>query len=217
VQVTPAQDRAANEIVASLPSGNVVLFRADTGMGRTTVLTHVHAETGGAFVGARHFIDALIVRRPDAIEQAFTEMLEDVLASHRIVIVDDLHRVTWIAADYKYHRRYLLDAALEAILGSAKGRRLVVATDDSRVPQPVWNRASVVKLGDFRPEDYRALAQRISVQPGPHHATYIVGQGFAPAAGLPPGVVGTAPRLENRSAKALALRRARQVKGGKIP
>ena len=157
VHLTPAQDRAAKEILHSLRHGNV-LFRADTAMGRTTVLKHVHAETGGAFVSARHFIDALMVRRPDAIEQAFVEMLEDVLAAHQTVIVDDLHLVTSITTDFEYHRRMLLDAALEAVLGSARGRGVVFGTDDSRVPQPVWNRAAVVKLAEFRSKDYRALA-----------------------------------------------------------
>lgn len=157
--LTPAQDRAANEIVEALPFGDVVLFRANTGMGRTTVLKHVHGATGGAFVGTRHFVDALMVRRPDAIEQAFVEMLEDVLAGHEVVVVDDLHLVTDITRDYEYTRRMLLDAALEAVLGSAKGRKIVFGYDDEHVPQAVWNRATVVKLEQFLAADYRALAR----------------------------------------------------------
>jgi AAA+ superfamily predicted ATPase len=159
VHLTPAQDRAENQIMESLGSGDVVLLRADAGKGRSTVLKHVHAATGGAFVGARHFIDALMVRRPDAIEQAFVEMLEDVLAGHQTVIVDDLHRITWITGNYHYTRHMVLDAALEAILANTKGRKIVFGVDDSHVPQPVWNRAAMVKLTELKPEDYRALAR----------------------------------------------------------
>jgi AAA+ superfamily predicted ATPase len=160
VVLTPAQDRAANEIIEALRFANVALLRADTGMGRTTVLKHVHAELrGAAFVGARHFIDSLAVRRPDAIEQAFTEMLENALAGHETVIVDDLHLVTAITWHHRYERSGLLEAALEATLGSARGKRLVFGLD-SGAPRPVWNRAAVVKLDEFEPEDYRALAGR---------------------------------------------------------
>jgi len=158
--LTPAQDRAANEILEALPFGSVVLFRADAGMGRTTVLKHVHAAVGGAFVSMRHFVDALLVRRPDAIEQAFAEMLEEVLAGHDTVIVDDVHLVSRITRHHSYPRNLLLDAALEAVLTGARGRRIVFGTDNhSCVLQPVWNRAAAVKLDEFQPDDFRALAR----------------------------------------------------------
>jgi AAA+ superfamily predicted ATPase len=160
VVLTPAQDRAANELMESLRFGDAAILRADTGMGRTTVLKHVHAELrGAAFVGARHFIDSLNVRRPDAIEQAFIEMLEDALAGHETVIVDDLHLVTAVTWHHSYERCRLLEATLEAALGSARGKRVVFGID-AGAPRPVWNRASMVKLEDFKPEDYRALAGR---------------------------------------------------------
>jgi len=158
VHLTPAQDRAANQIIESLRFGDAVLFRAETGMGRTAILRHVHNAMGGAFVGARHFVDALMLRRPDAIEQAFVEMLEDVLDRHETVVVDDLHLVTAITTNYEYKRQGLLDACLEAVLSTARGRKIVFGTDESLAPQAVWNRASVVKLAEFAPEDYRTLA-----------------------------------------------------------
>jgi hypothetical protein len=169
VQLTPAQDRAANELLKTFSQGSVSLLRAESGMGRTTVLRHVHAAVGGAFVGARQFIDALMVRRPDAIEQAFVEMLEEVLASHDTVVVDDLHKVTWITAQFRYSRSGLLDTALDAVLASAaaNGRRIVFGYNESSVPQPLWNRTSVVKIAELTPEDYRALARE-------HFSSYVI-------------------------------------------
>jgi len=159
VHLTPAQDRAANHIIDGLRFGNVLLFRAETGMGRTTILHHVRNAMGGAFVGARQFVDALMLRRPDAIEQAFVEMLEDVLDRHETVVVDDLHLVTAITTNYEYKRQGLLDACLEAVLSSARGRKIVFGADgELQLPQAVRNRASVVKLEEFAPEDYRELA-----------------------------------------------------------
>src|SRR5690348_3930040 len=89
-RLTPAQDRAATELIDALGKGNVFVLRVNSGLGRTTILRHVHTFVGGAFRSIREFTDALMVRRPDAIEQAFVEMIEEALANHETVILDDL-------------------------------------------------------------------------------------------------------------------------------
>ncbi|MDE3197592.1 MAG: hypothetical protein KGN84_14675 [Acidobacteriota bacterium] len=146
-RLTPSQDRAAAALIEALPSGNVFVLRVNAGLGRTAILRHVHMFVGGAFRGAREFIDALMVRRPDAIEQAFVEMIEEALANHETVIFDDLHLLTGGTYDFKYTRR-LLDAALEAILTAAVacGRKIVFGTDQSIPPAPVRSRATSIKL-----------------------------------------------------------------------
>ena len=160
-RLSPSQDRASSALIEALPAGNVFVLRVNAGLGRTTILRHVHTFVGGAFRGIRDFTDALIVRRPDAIEQAFLEMIEEALANHETVILDDLHLLSAITNDFRYTRRRLLDAALEAVLtvAVASGRKIVFGTDQSILPPALWSRATVFKLLELKPEDYRDLAR----------------------------------------------------------
>ena len=160
VVLAPAQEAAAQELLKSMSKGGVSVLRAATGSGRTTVLQHVHAVAGGAWLGMKDFIDALMVRRPDALEQAFVEMLEQAIENNTVVIVDDLHLITAITNGYKYERRGLLDAALEALLttAAAAGRKLIFGVDPGNIPAAVWVRAHVVKIRDFDAADYATIA-----------------------------------------------------------
>jgi predicted AAA+ superfamily ATPase len=155
--LTPAQSLAAQDVLKSLSSGGVCVLRANPGMGRSTVLRHVHQTTGGAFVGMRQFIDTLMLHRPDAIEQAFVELVEEAFAHNDVVVLDDLHLVTAITNDFQYERRGLLDAALEATL--AQGRRMIFGYDAGHAPLPVFIRAHTTKIGDFTAADFEAIAR----------------------------------------------------------
>ena len=160
-RLTPSQECVSSALRKALPSGNVFLLRTNPGLGRTTILRHVHSSVGGAFRCIRDFTDVLMVRRPDAIEQAFVEMIEEALANHESVILDDLHLLSGITNDFGYTRRRLLDAALEAVLTAAvaSGRRIVFGADQSILPPALSSRAAVFKLLDLKPEDYRDLAR----------------------------------------------------------
>jgi hypothetical protein len=159
--LTPAQDAAAAALLKSLSLGGVFVLRAETGAGRTSVLQHVHSRTGGAFLGMRQFIDMLMVRRPDALEQAFVELLEDALASHQIVLLDDLHLLTAITENCCYQRCGLLNAALEAILGNlaAEGKKLIFGMGPGDIPAPIRARAWVTTIRGFGAADYEAIVQ----------------------------------------------------------
>jgi hypothetical protein len=107
-------------------------------------------------------------RRPDrhaavlpfALEEAFLQMIEEALATHDIVIVDDLHLVTQVTDNCDYPRAFLLDAALTAIIGDAAAlrKKLVFATVED-APWPIVRRALTCDIGDFGPEDYRAICE----------------------------------------------------------
>ncbi|MCU1276377.1 MAG: ATPase, central domain protein [Bryobacterales bacterium] len=117
ITLTPVQQTAAEELLTALCAGHVLVLRAAAGMGRTTVLRGVHSSAGGAFAGVRQFMDILASRQPAAIEEACLQMIEEALARHDLVIVDDLHMVTSVVDSCNYARSYLLDAALTAIMG----------------------------------------------------------------------------------------------------
>jgi transitional endoplasmic reticulum ATPase len=160
IRLTPAQQTAAEHVLSGLPTGDVFALRARPGVGRTTVLRHIHAVAGGALLEIRAFLDALCAREPDAIEESFLAMLDAALAAHDLVIVDDLHLVTAIVDKFRYRRAFLLDAALTAILGEAVAlkKKLIFGVEDD-LPWPLRRRAVVTDIGEFTPDDYTCLCR----------------------------------------------------------
>ena len=53
--LTPAQQAAADHLIAALPAGSVLILRGDAGAGKTTILNTLRAETGGILLGMRNF------------------------------------------------------------------------------------------------------------------------------------------------------------------
>src|SRR5258708_38324920 len=100
--VTPGQTAAFNGPLGAISAGGVLVLQGESGMGKTTVLRKAHASLGGAFVGVRQFISTLAAGQPVAIEEAFLAVIEEAVATHDLVIVDDLHLVTSIVDNYQY-------------------------------------------------------------------------------------------------------------------
>jgi hypothetical protein len=143
--LTPAQQRATKELLGQLPARDVFVLRSAAGMGRTTVLQRVHHAAGGVFLTVREFIRSLSARRQAAIEEAFLDMLEQAVAHHQLVIVDDLHLVA--NPPHNYLRSHLLDAALTGIMGEASaGRKKLVFGVQDEAPWPVSRRAYYLRI-----------------------------------------------------------------------
>ena len=113
-------------------------------------------------LGAGDFMHTLSARQPDAVEEAFLQMIEQALAHQEIVIVDDLHLVTQVVSACDYPRTLLLDAALTALMGEAVAlRKKLVFGSDDEVPWPVARRAFTWKLAEFEPEDYACICRNL--------------------------------------------------------
>ncbi len=158
--LTPAQQRALDGLLEGVATGDVVTLKGRAGAGKTSILQQLHATVGGVLVGMREFIACLAGHQPAAIEEAFLQMVEQALAKHDIVIVDDLHLVTEIENGSAY--RYLLDAALTAMLGEASAlKKKLVFAFDGEAPWPIRRRAYQWTIDDFTPDDYGALCREI--------------------------------------------------------
>jgi transitional endoplasmic reticulum ATPase len=160
IRLAPAQQEAADRLSSSLPKGDIFILRGQPGMGRTTVLSHVHRIAGGAFLGVRQFIEELAARSPEAIEEAFLAILDRALTESDVVIVDDLHLVTAIANGCDYPRSNLLDVALTAVMTDAVARdkKLVFGTAGDE-PAPVTRRATIVEIAEFGADDYACICE----------------------------------------------------------
>jgi SpoVK/Ycf46/Vps4 family AAA+-type ATPase len=158
IRLAPAQQDAAERLSSTLSKGDIFILRAQPGMGRTTVLSHMHGIVGGVFLGVRQFLNELTARAPQAIEEAFLAMLDHALADYDLVIVDDLHLVTTVVDSCSYTRSYLLDAALTAVTAEAiaKNKKLIFGAAGDE-PASVKRRACTIEIAEFTPEDYACI------------------------------------------------------------
>ena len=158
IVLSPAQQRALDELLGGISAGNVLLLKGCAGSGRTIVLQKLAEAAGGVLLGMRQFMESLAGGPPAAIEEAFLQMIEGALAQADIVIVDDLHLVVQVAEACDYPRSYLLDAAVTAILGEAAalGKKLVFGTDGNTL-WPLARRAYTCQIAEFQPEDYASI------------------------------------------------------------
>ncbi len=157
-KLTPAQRKAAKCLLRGLHAEDVLVLEGRPGMGKTTVLQEVNRQAGGILLGVRQFLEVLNAHSPAAIEEAFLGMLDQAVATHDLILIDDFHLVTDIAGSCDYQRSHLLDAALTAVLGEAsdQGKKIVFATAKD-APWPVRRRAMACQIGAFTVEDDRCL------------------------------------------------------------
>jgi len=176
-------------ILGGLPAGNVFVLRSAPGMGRTTVLQRVHEAAGGTLVAVREFMRSLAAREPAVVEEAFLAMVEQALAAHHLVIVDDLHLVANAA------KNYLLDAALTGIMGEAAAwrKKLVFGVEDE-APWPVRRRAYWFGIDAFGVEDFECICRSLLPGEVADRLDYAQIHRFAPAL--------SAQRLKNACSRA---------------
>jgi ABC-type taurine transport system ATPase subunit len=147
--LTNAQQDAAQRVLDGIAMNDLVVLRGTAGSGKTTVLKRVRETRGGVLLGARQFVGAAKSMSPSAIEDAFLRMMEEAIVIHELVLADDLQILLNFVEIHSYERRYLLDAALTAIVGEAglQGCKLVFAVENE-APWPLRRRALVAEIAE---------------------------------------------------------------------
>jgi ATP-dependent 26S proteasome regulatory subunit len=179
--LTPAQQLAMDGLMDGIASGDVCVLRGSDGAGKSTILERVQGVMGGALIGARELLRALSARHPVAIEEMFFEMMENYLADHDLVILDDLHLLLAVVESYQYGRPNLLNVALTAVLSAAheSGKKLLFGVNDE-VPQSILHRARTSKIADFTSADYARICQEYLGNGAGHRLDYDKIHRFAP-------------------------------------
>jgi ATP-dependent 26S proteasome regulatory subunit len=161
VTLSPTQDQARHRLLKAVRSGHIGVLTGQAGMGKTTILRDVHAETGGQFLGMRELMTAMDRHHPLALEDAMYDLLFSALAAHDVVIMDDLHLLADVlCCGHFYPRNSLLRAPLTALVGEARsrGKQLILAFDGINFAAP-WGHQQVAPIGDFTPADYEHLCR----------------------------------------------------------
>jgi hypothetical protein len=146
IVLTPVQQDVLNGLLEGSKVGRVLVLRGEPGHGMTTILEKFQSAKGGAIIGVREFL-AGPAARLTAIEEALLRMIEDAMHAHDLVMVDDLHLVTNMVERHNHPRRYLLDAALTALLAEARvlHKTLIFATRGD-VPWSIERRACIWEI-----------------------------------------------------------------------
>jgi ATP-dependent 26S proteasome regulatory subunit len=157
--LTPAQRTALGALERGLAEHHVAVLSAHPGMGKTQILRALFAQTGGAYLTSREFIEASAHRDPLALDETIYAVLQQALEAHDTVLVDDFQHVSVVACCvHAYPRQNFLAAALLplAALARDRGKRLVL-TSEGMPLIGLYERVPTVTLGAFTVDDYQAI------------------------------------------------------------
>jgi SpoVK/Ycf46/Vps4 family AAA+-type ATPase len=159
--LSPTQERTAQALEELLPLSHVFVVRGSTGMGKSTILRHLHERLGGAFLTTREFLPALRGRHPLALEETFEEWVLQALEKHAHVFVDDLHLLTNVASGCgAYPRPGLFDIPLSTLAAFAEDhKRKLCFAIDGHIPGPLDNPGYSAAIFEFTPDDYAFLCR----------------------------------------------------------
>lgn len=165
VTLSPSQRKAADGVMRGLQRGDFAVLQDRGSDGKTTVLGYVHRRLGGSFIDVRKLLAKLASYGPAAIEEAFLDLLDEHMANHDLLIVDDLHLVKNVVESCDYVRKSLFDAVLTAALERAASARkkLLFACDD--IPYVLSRRGHSWWIEDFSAEDFAAICSAY-LEPG---------------------------------------------------
>ena len=158
--LTPTQQKAASGLKEGVAAGGLFALRGGPGNGKTSILQWLRGTCGGTLAGAGQFMRRLADGRPSALEEGFLRMMEQAMAHHDVILVDDLHLVTRVVERWGYARAHLLDAALTALLADAAvNKKTLVFALEGEAPFPIERRAGIWEIEDFTPEDYEQIVR----------------------------------------------------------
>ena len=105
IQLCPVQQSALESVMRGLQIGSIFRVWGGVGRGKTTVLTQVHQQTGGAFLGMKDFVAASSLKHPMALEETLFNLVLDALKAHPVVILDDFHLLDLFSAGCHFYPR----------------------------------------------------------------------------------------------------------------
>jgi transitional endoplasmic reticulum ATPase len=159
VQLCPAQQTVLDSLLKGLSIGSIFRVWGGIGRGKTTLLKELHKQTGGAFLEMTDFVAAASAKHPLALEETLYKLLIDALATHPVVILDDLHLLDLYSAGcHFYPRSGYFNAIITGVCSYALGanRKLIFSTT-GHLADAAAQRSYSFGIDRFKVEDYAAL------------------------------------------------------------
>ena len=158
IELCPAQQSALDSLLKGLQIGSIFRLWGGVGRGKTTLLKHLHKDTGGAFLGMSDFVAAASLKHPLALEETLYNLVLDVLEANPVVILDDLHLLDLYSGGcHFYPRSGYFNAVMTGLCTYAleSDRKLIFSTT-SHLAEAAAQRSYSFGIDRFKVEDYAA-------------------------------------------------------------
>jgi transitional endoplasmic reticulum ATPase len=151
--LSPTQQKARKALVAAITRPGLVALAAESGMGRTTILGTLGADTKTVRLDVRDFMAALGRHHPLALEESWHELVTTALARDaQLVLFDDFQSILNVCLGHMYPRTNLLWGAIQSVSRVAhdSGKSVVVSMDKRTCGMI----SGCVTMGSLTSEDY---------------------------------------------------------------
>jgi SpoVK/Ycf46/Vps4 family AAA+-type ATPase len=158
--LSPSQAAAFEKALSVVAGHPILLVRGDAGVGKTTILQHLHARLGGRFLNCGDSLDAISVRHPHAVEEAMRGMFDEALRRDDVLFLDDLDAIeTTTKMSAAYPRPYLFNAVLADLFARvrAEGKIVVISATSASLFAVTEAQAVIVEAPLPAAEDYAAI------------------------------------------------------------
>ena len=163
--LSPAQQKAYDQLLSFLPKSRVLGLVSGNGFGRTTVLENLAEATGGKLLRLSDVFENLRRHHPLALEEGIVETLLQAFDEHERVLIDDLHVLDrTLTGCYTSARPNVLGVAFDAVARQLEGsdKQLIAGTNGRYLPGALSHRALFAGIPPFSPEDFAFLFGKLS-------------------------------------------------------
>jgi ATP-dependent 26S proteasome regulatory subunit len=157
--LAPTQQLAFDRLLRLLPLGNVYTLLGAPGSGKTEILRELQQSTEGILLNLKEVMEAMQGQHPLALEETFEKLMMRALSNHPLVIFDDLDLLCDVMCGYRpYPRAGLLNGPLLTLCTYAEeARKQIIFASDHHPPEPLYQRALRIIIGEFTAADYAYL------------------------------------------------------------
>lgn len=157
--LTPTQKAAAEELLKAIRMGTIVHFHAETGLGKTAVLQHVHRQLGGVYLANHEVMEACSTQHPLQVEDCFHTVLVNAMKTNEMVFIDNFQLVHNIFCCNHFYPRtnfFSMPLLLLCDCAAAWGKKLVFCTTGDLL-SVAERRSHAVQINRLQAEDYAAV------------------------------------------------------------
>lgn len=159
IHLCPAQKRAFDYLLAGLKAGSILRLWGGVGRGKTTILSELHQEVGGAFLNMKDFVEASAKSHPLALEETLYQLIFNALKSNPAVIVDDVHLLDLYSAGCHFYPRsgYFNGIMMGLCTYTLEAKKKLIFSTNEHLAEAAQQRSYSFGIDRFKVEDYAAL------------------------------------------------------------
>lgn len=162
-RLSPSQQRAYAQALATIPGAAVTLLHGDVGMGKSLVVAHLQAQLGGTVHSLDRVMDEILKRSAANVEETLADVILNAFRNDDLVFFEDVTMFDMLGeygvVDRPGYLPHIMAMVYEKIM--AAGVHLVISTAD-RVSASNSAKTAVIELEGLAGEDYLAILRNLA-------------------------------------------------------